>query len=288
MKYRKLLSLQIDSQDLTRAADVDNEVEGRMEGPKRMNILVLGKVGAGKARILNGVFQECLFETKNFTPVIRGVSQREKSFLCDGIEFKIKIYDTARDNRSNSKICASRTLSSLKRYVMSLYPQGINLVLLICKLGSNLVEELKELQCYLYHLNKEQVSLISACILNGCVEQSERKNIVTQILHNPETKAIGQYSILGLYAMNFTNPKLLPEEMRAMHMIINRRDADVLKEVVMSCCLHQVTTDSFFASGCCVEAYLKRVPWNWCLCYSSLYKCWRWGYTWDDFMDEDC
>ena len=252
--------------------------------PQCVNILVLGKVGVGKARIMNYIFQELLFETKAFTTVIRRVSEREKQFIHHGIQFNVKMYDTLRGNYSNSRICIAKTMSCIRKYVAELYPQGINLILLVCRQGNHLCEEIKRLKYILHHLNKDRVPLITAFILNGCDDcyEEERLKILSNFDSTARMQMISQFSLQGVYATSFVDLQSVSDGLFDMYRTVNVRDAKVLNEIVQNCCQHQVVVDGFFSLHNCKDRWFYSLPWSYCMCYSHIYKCWKWGYSWND------
>lgn len=258
-----------------------------MSSTSVVNLLLLGKVGVGKARMMNGVFQTPLFETGASTPVVRGVSQRENEFVDNGIQFKVKIFDTHRANRLNSRISISKTMSAIRKYVIELYPNGINMILLVYRNESFSNNELSRFKYILRRLNKDHVPLISALIINGCADKNEpsRKKIVFDFDTNPRTQMIGRYTLQGIHTVGFTNLATIPDALVDMYRSVNHHDDSLLKDVIEKCYSRQLTTDVFFSQGSCYGTCFYTFPWQCCPCYDQIYKCWRWGYTWDDCMN---
>lgn len=170
-------------------------------------------------------------------------------------------------------------MSALKDHVASLSPQGINLMLLVCRQGNHLVEEVKKFKYILRRLSKDQVPLVTACIINGCADyiESERLNLISQIHTTPRTQVISQFSLQGIYAVGFSDLQSVPDGLWDMYRTIHHQDVKALKELVQNCSQHQVKSDNFFSSYL-KEVCLYRLPWKLCICYGQIYKCWRWGY----------
>lgn len=254
--------------------------------PEAVNILVLGRVGVGKARILNNIFQENLFETKAVTPVIRGVSQRQQSFIHHGLQFKIQIFDTLRCNNGSSRISMWKTMSAVRHHVLDSSP-GVNLLLLVCKHGCHMREEVAKIKYILRHLNKDHVSLITTLVINGCndLSNNDRMKLVAQMQSSSQTKYLCQFSLQGVIPVGFSDFYSVSESMLHKYHTVAFHDTRKLQGVVLTCHYHHVLPDRFLSSSSyCQELCLPSVM---CLCFSPIYKCWRWGYTWDDFKVKD-
>lgn len=273
---------------LISAAEVptDSTSEEPPSATSVVNLLFLGKVGVGKARMINGIFQNHLFETGATTSVIHGVSQRENEFIDSGILFRVKIFDTYKVNHLSCRISISKTMSTLRQYVTDLYPSGINMVFLVYRNEDCSNNELKKLKYILRRLNEDEVSLISALIINGCADKSEkiRRKIVTAFDEDRHTQLIGRYVLQGMYTVGFTDLSTIPDALADMYQSINHRDAALLRKAVEKCYSRQLTNSVFFSQGGCRRC-LFTFPWHYCPCYNQIYKCWRWGYTWDDCMN---
>lgn len=254
-----------------------------------VNLLLLGKVGVGKARMMNETFQKPLFETKASTPVVRGVSQREKEFVDAGIRFRVKIFDIQRAHSFSSRVSISKTMSAIRKYLVELYPSGVNMILLVYRYEDLSNDELKNFKYILRRLNEDQVPLITALVINGCADKNEasRKKLISDFDTNPRTQMIGRYVLQGMYAVGFADLSAIASYIVDMYEVINRNDAASMRKVLEKCYSRQLTVNVFFSQGSCNGRCFYVFPWRCCPCYSQIYKCWRWGYTWDDCMNVD-
>ena len=253
-----------------------------------VNILLLGKVGVGKARIVNEMFRKVIFESKAVTGVVGGVSQREKEFLESGTLYRIKIFDTCGISSRRPGIKINKTMDDLKEYVTGLYPNGLNLILLVYRHQDWTQTEKKRFLYLLRRLNEERTPLITALVITGCANKNDsaRKKIISEFDTNSEMQVIGRYVLRGIFVVGFTDISTVPDAMADMYSSMNYRDALPLKEMMERCCMQQQVVDDFFYQGHCYKGFLA-CPWHLCPCYSRIYTLLRWGYNWDECIYTD-
>ena len=270
----------------------ESTIEGDLSGKEvtessEANIIVLGKVGVGKARIINEAFQQEIFECRAVTEVVRGVSQREASIEIGLFKYNIKMFDTLEIiNRRGSRIKISKTMHALHQYVNNLYPQGVNLILLVYRYEDISSSERKRLIYILNHLNKDSIPDITALVITGCALKNDtaRKRIISACEENPQMRTICQFILKRVHVVGFIDITSVPDAMTEMHQAVNYRDALPIKTLIeQSHFQEQVTSVLFFYSGrfhrgCC------KFPWHYCPCYDRLFTCWRWGYTWEECL----
>ena len=277
--------LPIDS--VTRVTIGKNPVFVRRKGPSPVvNLLLLGKVGVGKARIINETFRMNVFECGAVTEVIQGVSQREEVFFASGGNtYRVKIYDTMGIGSQKSRIKISNTMSAIKKYVTNIYPDGINMILLVYRHGDFGNAERKRLLYILRRLNKDSISLITGLIITGCANKNDsaRRKIVSEFDSNFKTQAVGRYVLQGTHVVGFTNLSNVSDAMTEMYKAVNYRDGLHLRKVIEHCNDRQQMADMFFYHGHFYKGFCE-FPWQLCPCYDWIYTCWRWGYTLDECL----
>lgn len=252
--------------------------------PSIVNILILGKVGVGKARIVNEMFGREIFETGVPRNMIGGVSQRENYFSKNNTNYRVKIFDTVAKKRS-PKVKRAKTVQALKGYLASVYPDGVNLMLLVFRHEEFTRMERKGFLYILNRLNEETVPMVTALIITGCEDKNDsaRKRIVSDFDSNPRMQEIGRFVLQGMYTVGFTDLQGAPDAMQEMFRAMNYRDTLLLREVLSRCYKHYVDMDMFFHTGRYHRGFC-RFPWHYCPCYNHIYTCWRWGYTWEECL----
>lgn len=249
------------------------------------NILVFGKVGVGKARLINEMFGRTIFATGAVTEVVKGVSQREEMFVEGGVKYRIKIFDTLSIRRRGPQIKRSKMMAEVRDYVDSLYPNGIHTVLLVYRHEDRNTAERKRFLYILHRLNEDRVPLNTALVITGCANKNDsaRKKIISEFDANPATQGIGRYVLQGMYAVGFTDLSTVPDAMAEMYRAVNSRDAMQLRDVLERCYTRQLTSDLFFYRGRFYKGFCE-FPWQYCPCYDRIYTCWRWGFSWEDCL----
>lgn len=250
-----------------------------------INILLLGKVGVGKARMVNEMFKKEVFKCSTPAEVVQGVSDREKTFEYEGTRYRAKIYDTASAKMRGPSIKPSNTMAALKKHMAKVYPEGISAVFLVYRHGSLSNVERKRFLYILRRLNEETVPFVTALVITGCANKNDcaRKRIVAEFDGNPRTQEIGRYVLQGMYAVGFTDLGSVPDAMTEMYRVMNHRDASVLMDVVRSGQKATQTIEVFFYRGRYYKGFCK-FPWHYCPCYDQIYSCMRWGCTWEECL----
>ena len=252
-----------------------------------INILLLGKVGVGKARMVNEMFKKEIFKCGTPADVTQGVSDREKTFEYEGARYRAKIYDTVSSSSKmrGPRIKPSSTVAALRKHMAKIYPGGISAVFLVYRHGSLSNVERKRFLYILRRLNEETVPFVTALVITGCANKNEsaRKRIVAEFDGNPHTQEIGRYVLQGMYAVGFTDLGSVPDAMTEMYRVMNHRDAMVLLDVVSSGRKATQTIEVFFYRGRYYKGFCK-FPWHYCPCYDQIYTCMRWGCSWEECL----
>lgn len=254
--------------------------------PSIVNILLLGKVGVGKARIVNEMFGWEVFEMGATSNVVGGVSQRESCFSKNNTNYRVKMFDTVGHKRG-PRVKRSKTLEAIKGYLASIYPDGVNLLLLVYRHEEFTAVERKQFLYILKRLNDETVPMVTALIITGCEHKNDsaRKKIVSDFDSNPRMQEIGRFTLQGMYTVGFTDLRVVPDAMTEMYRAVNYRDTLILQEVLSHCYKHFVNSDMFFYGGRHYRGFCQ-FPWHYCPCYDRIYTCWRWGYTWEECLQQ--
>ena len=251
----------------------------------KVNILILGKVGVGKARIMNEVFEREVFKNSEITEVVQGVSQREAHFVEKRVRYEITMFDTVGIKKRSPRISMSKTMTAIRELLSDIYPYGINLLLLVYRHEDRTKKERKAFMYILNRLNEERVPLITALVITGCANKNDsaRKKVISEFDSDPRTQLIGRYALRGMYAVGFTNISSVPDAMMEMYRAVNYRDALMLRSVIERCSTGFQNRDNFFYSGRFYRGFCK-IPWHHCPCYDRIYTCLKWGYTWEECL----
>lgn len=248
------------------------------------SVLVLGKVGVGKARIINEVFGRTVFPCKAKTPVVKGVSQREGSVTtASGATHRVALFDTVGIKRRGGRVRISKTMLAIRKYVSELYPRGLNLILLVFRHEDFTKTERKRFMYIIQRLNDEKASLITGLVITGCTDKNDsaRQKIISEFDSNRKMQRIGTFLLQGMHTVGFTDTEGAPDAMKEMFHALNYRDALLLREVVERCHRRQLNYTLLFHRGRYRGCHC---PWHYCLCYDRIYTCWRWGYSWEDCL----
>jgi GTP-binding protein EngB required for normal cell division len=250
--------------------------------PSIVNILLLGKVGVGKSRIANEMFGQEIFKTGSPPEVVKGVSQRENCFSKNSTNYRVKIFDTVGRKRG-PRVSRTNTMRAMRRYLAVIYPDGVNLVLLVFRNEQFSGAEKSRFKYILNRLNIETVPMVTALIITGCEDKNDsaRKKIVSDFDTNSRMQEMGRFALQGMYAVGLTDIRAVPDAMVEMFRAVNYRDTLILKEILSHCYKNFVNMDMFFHRGRYHRGFC-RFPWHYCLCYNRIYTCWRWGCTCDD------
>lgn len=250
-----------------------------------VNVLLLGKIGVGKSRIINEMFKTEVFTCGATTDVVKGVSQREEMFECNNISYRVKMFDTVGLKKRGPRISRCKTMSALRQFMSDIYPEGINVVFLVYRHGHCTSLERMRFLYILHRLNEDRVPLITALVITGCADKNDsaRKKIVSEFDFNPRMQGIGKYVLQGMYAVGFTDIGSVPDAMTEMYRAVNYRDAILLRDVVDRGQRRPQNADALFYRGRYYKGFCK-FPWHYCPCYDRIYTCLRWGYTWEDCL----
>ena len=198
--------MKIDEQKLSQLVSSSREVIIDIFASEkiRRNIIIIGKVGAGKATIANQILHKQAF---GISDGLFGITRSASSRSCtlgentiNNMSIRIKLVDTDGLDRDSGDI-----MKSLEEEMS----RNVNLVLFVARNGRFTTEDKKPLEYFLENANKEcRLSKISAFILTNCEQKNElsRKAIIEDFKKSDFTKHIASLMGKDILAVGF--PKL--------------------------------------------------------------------------------
>ena len=128
-----------------------------MEVFKKRNIVVLGKIGAGKSTIVNQILKKNVLKVgTSLEGVTREARRHEDISQIDDerkVEYKIKVVFTV--GLYNIRVQKDSIIDEIKEYSTTQVPEGINLVLFVYKHGYFTTDDQKAFQCIIEDFKSE-------------------------------------------------------------------------------------------------------------------------------------
>lgn len=172
----------------------------------RRTVVILGKVGAGKATLANAIACNTIFHlSDSIDSMTRGVRKKnfqEKDISINGVHYKTSflLLDTHGFQAVNQT-------DNIKNVT------SVNLILFVYKNGRYTPEENDSLTIAVRMLG-EDAKQVSALIITGCEDLSHdaRKKIIMEFKASPSTKEVADFMEKGIYTVGFPNLTSINEQ----------------------------------------------------------------------------
>ena len=211
----------------------EKDSERDTETPDKRTILILGKVGVGKATIANHIMEKEVFEVKGpVESVTRPPNQLRFHELPVRKYTAIKVFiiDTIAQSEKKSHEYGS-VYESIK------IPEKVNLILFVIQKGFPWLTKGERDQLHNFMMQNAKLSKISALIITFCevLDQAAREEVVTDFRKDKCVQEIADFMKKGILAVGFPNPKTMDETMYQLLLENIREDEKKLYELVDTC-----------------------------------------------------
>ena len=200
---------------------------------EKRNVVVVGKTGGGKSTVGNKILGEVKFAVKNVAASVTLKVEAHCSCLDDESSptvYSFKVIDTVGLFDTKAKNAAA--IKEMKNFFQNECPEGVNLVLFVCRKGRFTEEERRTFDYIMKHLRK-QISDFSALAITHCEGESDSANQEFLTSFEEEASDIVSFMKKGIYMVGFPDvSKMKPRIKEAMEEEINEQ-AEMLRKVVM-------------------------------------------------------
>ena len=127
----------------------------------------------------------------------------------------------------------SIVLEQLKSYLLTMFPDGVNLVYFVFKANRFTSEERETFDTIIRNF-KDDISTVSALIITNCESWSddERLDYIVKFRKNPDTSDIAAFMQKGIYCVGFPDlSKMKPKLVKTFEVGI-KEDAEVIRRQV--------------------------------------------------------
>lgn len=218
-------------------------------------VLVLGKSGGGKSTVANKILGNTLgtfFVAKSLGSQTSDISCKQVVLLHSHREYVIKVidtmglFDTAMGKSGNKEV-----VNIVKRYLLKEIPEGVNLILFVCRQGRWTNEEQETFDCFNASF-RDTVKDISALVFTGCenLDERERKKLMADFTTDSTGKRteITTRMSKGIYTVGFPDICSAPPALKDGYKVIADQDQEKLRQLVYSCSERQLSKEFVKAS----------------------------------------
>jgi len=200
---------------------------------EKRNVVVVGKTGAGKSTVANKILGLEKFAVKNVAP---SVTLKVEAHCCDlddessPSRYNLKVIDTVGLFDTNVKNDAA--IKKMKNFFQNECPEGVNLVLFVCRKGRFTEEERRTFDYIMKHLRK-QISDFSALVFTHCDGQSDSANQEFLISFEKEASDIVSFMKKGICMVGFPHLSNLRPQMKEVIQEEMKEQTQRLLKIVM-------------------------------------------------------
>lgn len=213
---------------------------------KRRNVVVIGKTGGGKSSVANKILGDAAdnnFETgRAFTSCTTEVAARSAVLETDdGTMYVVKVIDTiGLFDTTSQDLAKSNTaaMQAIKKFFLEESPEGVNLILFVCRQGHWTAEEQKTFD-YILRYFREDISALSALVFTQCdnLSLSGRERILEEFKHDPKRAVIADFMKKGkgMHTVGFPDLNDMPSALRSVYEDLVGSDQKMLRNLVYGC-----------------------------------------------------
>lgn len=184
---------------------------------EKRNVVVVGKVGAGKSTICKIITDSDKFVVSSgLDSKTQNIMHEELKFTEAGTEYTFKVVDTTGlfdpGNPRRSTVANKIALKNVQSYARRHIEDGVSIVLFVFRKGRFTPEEGRTFRALFKNL-AEELSAISALVITECENDNEtsRSELVHDFRTNPLTADIAKRMGKGIHPVGFPDiSKLRP------------------------------------------------------------------------------
>ena len=197
---------------------------------KERNVVILGRVGAGKATLGNTIAGHKMFELSDpIASTTRGARDKNndsKTVTVNGVTYQLSIYLL--------DIYGLQNETKLTYDIESM--PGVNLILFVTMYGRFTPEEGEYLKSVLKRLNAS-AKKISALVVTGCEDLTEeaRDEEIAHFLQSESTRDIADFVKKGILTVGFPDLSYIQENFRETYAKSIEKDKQNLWDVLETC-----------------------------------------------------
>lgn len=190
------------------------------------NVVILGKVGAGKRTLGNHIVGEDIFNHKSEALGSRDVDTYYKELEKEQKFYRILIVDTESSHTPRNDPIP-HIVEKFKR---------IHLIIFVIAYGRYTGESHSSLQHVVESLN-HKASFISALVITHCesMEASQRDKKIGEFRDNSRSSQVVSFMKNGAYAVGFPDPSALPDNLKSIMQQGIAADKEMVRQMVERC-----------------------------------------------------
>ena len=200
---------------------------------EKRNVVVVGKTGGGKSTVANKILGQVKFAVKN---VAASVTLKVEAHCCclddesSPTVYSFKVIDTV--GLFDTKVTNVAAVKKMKNFFQNECPEGVNLVLFVCRKGRFTEEERSTFDYIMKHFRK-QISDFSALVFTHCETESDSANQEFLISFEKEASDIVSFMKKGIYMVGFPDVSKMKLRIKEAMEEEVKEQAEMLRKVVM-------------------------------------------------------
>ena len=194
-------------------------------------ILIVGKVGVGKASLANQIFEGDIFPLKrhieSITSPAKSLRREERENVRKYTKVQVAILDTIGQSEGRNPY---KFIDELKDF-----REKLNLIIVVIQIATPTMEEVQQIEHFSSRYN--YLSDLSALVITNCemLNEKARKETVERFKRDPSTMQIAEFMKKGIYTVGFPNPSEIPVDLLPMYEESIKKDKENIHSLLDGC-----------------------------------------------------
>ena len=201
---------------------------------RKRNVMVIGKIGAGKSTVANSIILVDTFKVGNSVESVTQTAQMTQVVLRykTGVEYDLKVIDTI--GLDSHMLSNEDVMKDTKMFLKSNVPEGVHLILFAFKYRQFSPEDYDLFKSIMDLFNARDISDISALVMTRCETESaeSRERIVSEFTTHERTRDIAKFMKKGVVCVGFPDLDFVDEMFKEVFKQIAQEDTERLHELI--------------------------------------------------------
>ena len=208
--------------------------------PQYRNIVIVGKIGTGKATIANQIFGEKMFEVSGWMHSVTkstGVVFKSEPLEKDArVRYNILVMNTVGMHVSDT--LSQRHITAAIESFLDQCQSGIHLVLFVFKNDRFCIQDEEAFNNFIKCRFAEDLSEISALFITCCegLHPTAQQEIRDEFRSNHRLKQITEFMKKGIFTVGFPNTEVVRKELKCPYEEGIKADRERLMNLIMAEC----------------------------------------------------